>query len=85
MNQLKSYTLYNYTLKSGIGTVGLDRNGVGGEFFHLDFMATLNLFAVKFLGDSTCHDLLKAFRQIEKIVLFSRERKHKGVEVPLKL
>ena len=46
---------------------------LGGEFFHLDFMVTLNLFAITFLGDSTCHDLLRAFRRVEKIVLFTKE------------
>ena len=35
---LKTYALYNYTLKSGLNGLGSLGDGVGGEFFHLDFM-----------------------------------------------
>ena len=58
------YTYYNFNLKNS--TVGLD------EFYHLEFMACMQLLSCVFLGETSCHDLLREFRRVERIVLFSK-------------
>ena len=54
------YTQYNYSARA-------DSN----QFYHLDFMAALQIFSEGFLGEDTCHELTKAFRKVEQIVLYN--------------
>lgn len=54
--------MYSYNVKN-------DSN----QFYHLDFMMVLVLVSEKFLGEDTCHELVKAFRKVERIVLFNKK------------
>ena len=42
------------------------------QFFHWDFMRVLMAFQA-FLGEPTCHDIVRAYRKVERALLF---RKH---------
>ena len=55
------YALYNYNLK-----------GESAQFYHLDFMAVLAWLSEGFLGEETAHELVKAFRRTERMVLFAK-------------
>lgn len=45
------------------------------QFYHLDFMAVLQTISGVFLGEDTSHELVKAFRKVEKIVIYNNQIK----------
>ena len=49
------YAQYNYTARTD-----------SEQFYHVDFMATLTLISERFLGEDTCHELIKSFRKVER-------------------
>jgi hypothetical protein len=53
------YALYKHKLK-----------GLESEFYHFDFMIVLNLISKVYFGEPTCHEMVKAFRKVEKACLF---------------
>ena len=46
--------------------------GDSEQFYHVDFMALLTCFSEKFLGEDTSHELIKAFRVVERAVLYQQ-------------
>jgi hypothetical protein len=59
--QHQEYALYKHKLR-----------GLESEFYHYDFMAFLNLISKHYFQESTCHELVKSYRKIEKAFLFCR-------------
>ena len=60
-NECKEYAHYKHKLK-----------GLESEFYHFDFMIILNLISKIYFKEPTCHELVKAFRRIEKTILFCK-------------
>ena len=58
----KCYAQYCYTIKND-----------STQFYHMDFIAVLITLSERFLGEDTCHDLVQAFRRVEKIILFNKK------------
>jgi hypothetical protein len=47
---------------------------VDSEFYHLQFQLICTELAQNYLGEQTSQDLIKSFRNLEKVVLFVEDK-----------